>query len=138
MWPRIAGEDWHHVIKTANQETVLVLQIESQRAHENIDAIKQIPGIDVLLVGPLDLSASVGKITETGCREVQEIMRDVPRRLEGSSIVPGTTLMEVSDIQEKISWGYIFLLKITHRLAIVHTFSYCNYNILEIKNQCKI
>ena len=70
MWPRIAGEDWHHVIKTANQETVLVLQIESQRAHENIDAIKQIPGIDVPLVGPLDLSASIGKITETGCSEV--------------------------------------------------------------------
>ena len=105
----MASYSWHHVIKTANQETVLVLQIESQQAYGNIDAIKQIPGIDVLLVGPLDLSASVGKITETGCREVQEIMRDVPRRLEGSSIVPGTTLMEVSDIQEKISWGYRFL-----------------------------
>tara|TARA_B100000586_G_C19937917_1_gene354253 strand:- start:323 stop:736 length:414 start_codon:yes stop_codon:yes gene_type:complete len=109
MWPRIAGEDWHHVIKTANQETVLVLQIESQQAYKNIDAIKQIPGIDVLLVGPLDLSASVGKITETNCKEVQEIMRDVPRRLEGSGIASGTTLMDLSDIQEKISWGYRFL-----------------------------
>ena len=109
MWPRVAGEDWHHVIRTANQETVLVLQIESQQAYDNIDSIKRIPGIDVLLVGPLDLSASVGKITETGCKEVQEIMRDVPSRLEGSGIASGTTLMDLSDIQEKIDWGYRFL-----------------------------
>jgi hypothetical protein len=33
----------------------------------------------------------------------------VPRRLEGSGIASGTTLMDLSDIQEKISWGYRFL-----------------------------
>lgn len=105
----MASCSWGNVIRTANQETVLVLQIESQQAYDNIDSIKRIPGIDVLLVGPLDLSASVGKITETGCKEVQEIMRDVPSRLEGSGIASGTTLMDLSDIQEKIDWGYRFL-----------------------------
>jgi 4-hydroxy-2-oxoheptanedioate aldolase len=108
-WPIIAGEDWTHVIKTANEETVLVLQIESRQGYENIDEIAKVPGIDVLLVGPLDLSASVGRITETGSQEVQEIMQDVPRRLEGAGIVAGTTLGEVSEIQEKIRWGYRFL-----------------------------
>lgn len=109
MWPRIAGEDWQHVIKTANEETVLVLQVESRQAYENIDEIKKVPGIDVLLVGPLDLSASVGRITETGAKEVQEIMQDVPRHLENTGIVAGTTLGEVAEIQEKIRWGYRFL-----------------------------
>ena len=108
-WVRVAGEDWDHVIKTANEETVLVLQVESREAYENIDETKKIPGIDVLLVGPLDLSASVGKITETSSKEVQEIMKDVPRKLEGTSIVAGTTLVEVGEIQEKIRWGYRFL-----------------------------
>jgi 2-keto-3-deoxy-L-rhamnonate aldolase RhmA len=108
-WVRVAGEDWDHVIKTANEETVLVLQIESREAYENIDETKKIPGIDVLLVGPLDLSAAVGKITETSSKEVQEIMEDVPRKLEGTGIVAGTTLMEVGEIQEKIRWGYRFL-----------------------------
>ena len=109
VWPRIAGEDGNHVIKTANEETVLVLQLESRQAYDNIDEIKKVPGFDVLLVGPLDLSASVGRITETGSREVQEIMQDVPRRLEGSGIVAGTTLLDVAEIQEKIRWGYRFL-----------------------------
>jgi len=108
-WPHIAGEDWGRVIRTANEETVLVLQVESREAYENIDEIKKVPGIDVLLVGPMDLSASVGRITETGSREVQEIMRDVPRRLEGTGIVAGTTLGEVAEIQEKLRWGYRFM-----------------------------
>ena len=109
MWTRVGGEDWTNTIKTANQETVLILQVESQEAYDNIDEIKKIPGIDVLLVGPMDLSASVGKITETGSREVQEIMQDVPRRLEGTGIAAGTTLVDVAEIQEKIRWGYRFL-----------------------------
>lgn len=109
MWTRIAGEDWNQVIKTANEETVLVVQLESRQAFDNLDEIKRVPGIDVILVGPLDLSATVGTITETGSRQVQEIMREVPRRLEGTGIATGTTLAAVSDIQEKIRWGYRLL-----------------------------
>jgi 4-hydroxy-2-oxoheptanedioate aldolase len=109
MWTRIAGADWNQVIKTANEETVLVLQIESRQAFDNLDQIKQVPGIDVLLVGPLDLSATVGTITDTGSPQVQEIMREVPRRLQGTGIAAGTTLGEVADLQEKIRWGYQLL-----------------------------
>ena len=109
MWTLIAGEDWNHVITTANEETLLIVQLESATAYENLDEIKQVEGIDVILVGPLDLSASLGKMGDTGCREVQEIMEDVPRRLEGTGIAAGTTLMDVAEIQEKVRWGYRYL-----------------------------
>lgn len=105
-WPRIVGVDWNEAIKTANDETVLILQLESQEAYDNLDEIIKVSGFDVLLVGPMDLSASVGKITETGSREVQEIMEDVPKRLEGSGIVAGTTLVDITEVQEKLRWGY--------------------------------
>ncbi len=108
-WPRITGDDWFQVIKTANEETVLVLQMESRQAYENLDAIAQTSGIDVLLVGPMDLSASVGKITDMQSSEVQDIMQDVPRRLEGTGIVTGTTLGDVEELQQKVDWGYRFL-----------------------------
>jgi 2-keto-3-deoxy-L-rhamnonate aldolase RhmA len=108
-WPLVAGEDWNHVVKTANDETVLVLQLESQEAYDNIDEIKKVPGFDVLLVGPMDLSASVGRIAETGSKEVQEIMESVPKRLEGTGIAAGTTLGDLSEIKEKLGWGYRFM-----------------------------
>jgi 2-keto-3-deoxy-L-rhamnonate aldolase RhmA len=109
MWTTVAGENWNQVIKTANEETLLVLQLESRQAYEDLGEILKVPGFDVLLVGPLDLSASVGRITETGSKEVQEIMREVPQRLRGTGVFAGTTLTEVAELQEKIRWGYQFL-----------------------------
>ncbi|MDA0709302.1 MAG: aldolase/citrate lyase family protein, partial [bacterium] len=108
-WPLIAGVDWGEAIRKANAETVLVLQLESQKAYNNIDEIKKVPGFDVLLVGPMDLSASVGRMTQTGSAEVQEIMEDVPKRLTGTGIVAGTTLVDLSEVQQKLRWGYRFM-----------------------------
>lgn len=109
MWPLVAGQDWAKVVRTANEETVVVLQIESVQAYENLDAIAGVPGIDVLFVGPTDLSASLGVITQTDAPQVQAIMQEIPRRLQGTGIAVGTTLSSVKEIQEKMSWGYTFL-----------------------------
>lgn len=108
-WPLLAGEDFNHIVKTANEETVVIIQLESQQAYDNLDSIKQVEGIDVILVGPMDLSASVGTITEMSSKEVQDIMKDVPRRLEGSGIAAGTTLGDLAEIKEKLGWGYRFM-----------------------------
>ena len=48
-------------------------------------------------------------ITETNSPEVQSVMRDVPKHLEGTGIMAGTTLNDVQDIQEKIEWGYRYI-----------------------------
>ena len=109
LWTRVAGEDFNHVLKTANEETVVVLQVESRRAFDNLEEMARVPGVDVLFVGPLDLSASVGRIGETMSKEVQEILREVPRMLSGSGVVPGTTCSETADAQEKVSWGYRYV-----------------------------
>ena len=108
-WPHVAGRDWFDTIRTANDETVLIVQIESVEAYRNLEAIAAVPGIDVLLVGPMDLSASLGRITEMQSPEVQRIMEDIPRRLAGSGVMIGTTLVDVSEIQQKYRWGYRFL-----------------------------
>lgn len=82
-WPIVAGEDWINVIQTANDETVLILQIESVQAYENLESIAKVPGIDVLLVGPMDLSASLGLITQMSSPQVQSIMKEIPAPLRG-------------------------------------------------------
>ena len=115
-WTRVAGEDFNHVIKTANEETVVVLQVESQKAFDNLEEIANVPGVDVLFVGPLDLSASVGTISDTKSKDVQEILREVPRLLKRSKVVPGTTCPEAADALEKVAWGYRYV-NVGHALA---------------------
>lgn len=43
-----------------NAETLVVVQIESTLGVENLDEICQVPGLDVVCVGPQDLSISLG------------------------------------------------------------------------------
>jgi 2-keto-3-deoxy-L-rhamnonate aldolase RhmA len=47
-------------MKEANEHTLIVAQIETGEAIENIDSILDVEGIDVGLVGPNDLSISMG------------------------------------------------------------------------------
>ncbi|MEE2659622.1 MAG: aldolase/citrate lyase family protein [Candidatus Latescibacterota bacterium] len=109
MWTKIAGENWDEVILSANEETILIVQMESRQSWDNLDEIAAVPGVDIILVGPLDLSASLGVPTQTNSREVQTLMEEVPKRLERTGVTAGTTLVDVAEIQQKISWGYRFL-----------------------------
>ncbi len=47
-------------MKEANENTLILAQIETKEAIENIDAILGVEGIDVGLIGPNDLSISLG------------------------------------------------------------------------------
>jgi 2-keto-3-deoxy-L-rhamnonate aldolase RhmA len=45
---------------SANQQTLVVLQIESKEGLESVEEIASIPGVDALMIGPYDLSISMG------------------------------------------------------------------------------
>ena len=108
-WPALAGEDFMKVVKTANDETVLILQMESVEAYDQADEILALDGFDVLLVGPMDLSASLGVTADMQNPKVQTIMEEMPKRAEGTGKIIGTTLGNPDEIRQKIDWGYKFL-----------------------------
>ena len=58
-------------LAVSNRETFLVVQIEDREAVDEIDAIAATPGIDVLFIGPADLSHSYG-LYPTGGQDVVE------------------------------------------------------------------
>ena len=47
-------------VRTNNEQTIAIAQIERKLAIENIDAILAVPGVDIALIGPEDLSVSLG------------------------------------------------------------------------------
>ena len=54
------GDVHAKVISDGNNQVITIAQIETKPAIENIDAIASVEGLDVLLVGPADLSISLG------------------------------------------------------------------------------
>jgi 2-dehydro-3-deoxyglucarate aldolase/4-hydroxy-2-oxoheptanedioate aldolase len=54
------GGGLSEVLAAFNRETFLVVQIETREAVERLDDILSVPGVDAALVGPTDLSLSLG------------------------------------------------------------------------------
>ncbi len=48
----------------ANEETCVIVMVETVKAFENLDAIVSVPGIDIVWVGHYDLTVSMGIPTE--------------------------------------------------------------------------
>jgi 4-hydroxy-2-oxoheptanedioate aldolase len=56
--------DMKTYLREANDNIVTIAMIETQEAMDNLDAIAAVPGIDVLFVGPSDLSITLAKGAE--------------------------------------------------------------------------
>lgn len=56
--------DWIEYMRRANQETILMCQIESRRGVENIDEIMAVDGIDLGLIGPNDMTQDYGILNQ--------------------------------------------------------------------------
>lgn len=76
------GQSFRDYLSRANDETAVIVQAEHARAVENIEAIVRVPGVDAVLVGPYDLSASLGKMGQlddaavvTAIRRVTDVCR---------------------------------------------------------------
>ena len=51
---------WTEYVTQMNEQTLIVVQVEGEEAVNNLDAIVQVEGVDVVFIGPLDLSNSLG------------------------------------------------------------------------------
>ncbi len=47
-------------IREANEQTVVIIQIETVSALENVEQIAQVDGVDIIMMGPGDLSLQLG------------------------------------------------------------------------------
>jgi len=55
--------DWRHpvdMMAEANRETLAICQVESQEALLSVEELAATPGLDVLFIGPYDLTISMG------------------------------------------------------------------------------
>lgn len=71
------GIQFSEYLASANDKTVIVLQAESQQAVDHIDEIAAVAGLDAVLVGPYDLSASLGHTGDLQHPKVQKAIKDI-------------------------------------------------------------
>lgn len=83
------GIEFERYLNNANNETAVILQAESKEAIDNIDEIVKLKGLDAILIGPYDLSASLGKPGEINDPTVQSAIDTVIRSCQNTGVSMG-------------------------------------------------
>ena len=99
------GLRFDEYLNSANQETVIIIQAESRIAVENIDAIAAVAGIDGILIGPNDLSASLGCTGEIGSPTVTAAVDRIMRACRRAGKQVGYYSGNVAGIRRVIKKG---------------------------------
>ena len=85
----------------ANEETAVILQVEGQDGVAALSDILTVKGIDVLFVGPYDLSASLGIPGQVDHPKVIEQMEQIMKEAEKVGVAIG---FFVDDVRKAVEW----------------------------------
>jgi len=96
-------------VARANEETMVIVQVETREAVEDIDGILALPGVDAALMGPADLSASLG-VMDTAHPKVVEYIQRVVEAAQRRGLPSGTHVLDVQTLKTWRDKGMRLLL----------------------------
>ncbi len=82
------------------------VQVETQEALANLDAILAVPGVDTILVGPNDLAAALGHTGDLGHPEVEAAIARIVERATAHGIPAGIWTASPTQARQRRSQGY--------------------------------
>ncbi len=103
------GARFSEYLARANNDIAVILQAEHIDAVHCIDTITSLPGIDAILIGPYDLSASLGKIGQVDDSEVVEAIDKVRETCRKKEIPLGYFGVSPAAVQPYIDQGYTLI-----------------------------
>jgi 2-dehydro-3-deoxyglucarate aldolase len=105
------------------QAPLLVAMIEDVRAVEQLDAILAVNGLDAILIGPYDLSASMGLTAQFEHPDFTAALESIRVRAHAHHIPSGVHVVapSVSELQARIGEGYRFIAYSIDSVMLNHT-----------------
>jgi len=104
------GLKFREYLSAANREIAVIVQAEHARAVDNIDAIVRVPGVDAVLLGPYDLSASLGKMGQIDAPEVVAAIGRVTEACRAVGMPLGHFGVTAAAVRPFIARGYTLLV----------------------------
>ena len=86
-----------------NSNNILAVNIESVPAVENLDEILSVPGLDAVIIGPHDLSVSLGIPEQYADSAFDAAVRDIIQRARSRNVAAGMHFWE--SIEQEIEWA---------------------------------
>lgn len=99
------GMAFQEYVETANDQLAIILQVEHIEGVRNIQSIVQTPGIDAILIGPFDLSGSLGVLGEIDHPKVVEAIQEIKYHCEEAHIPIGMFVVDAQSARKCIEEG---------------------------------
>lgn len=96
-------------LEQANRETFMVIQIENHSAIQEIDEIAAIDGVDVLFLGPGDLSLALGIPGQIDAPPMLKICQEVLDACRRHNKVPGIACGTSEQVEKFFQMGFRFI-----------------------------
>ena len=107
------GENFNEYVEHANDDTLLMVQIEHKDAVANIEEILSVPGIDGTFIGPYDLSMSMGIPGQITHPDLLVAKRKVLDATLAKGLIAGVHFVQprtaLEDCQKAVAEGYRFI-----------------------------
>ncbi len=96
-------------VSRVEEETTVLLQLESRAAVEQAGAIGGVDGISGIFFGPGDIAADIGKVGKPMESEVWDLIKPAARKLIAKGIPVGTLVMDPNFAAELLNEGFTFV-----------------------------
>lgn len=116
QWNRIPA-----YLHEANEQVCLLVQVETRRGVENLDAIAAVDGVDGVFIGPSDLSAALGHLGNPGHPDMQAVIEDAIRRIQAAGRATGILTTDEAQARRYISLGCTFVAVGVDTLLLAHS-----------------
>ena len=110
----------------ANEQTIVLPQIELMEAVRNLDSLVAVEGVDGFFIGPRDLSMSLGFYDGPAHPEVMEVINDVIQAVRGAGLVVGITAATGEDARALVGRGVQIILGSVNGLMKVGATAFFN------------
>jgi len=95
------------------EERVIIVQVETQKALDNLEDIVSTPGIDAVFVGPMDLTANLGIAGQYDHPKFKEALKKVLEACSKYDVAPGIHAFNPEMAKKAIADGFRFVALMT-------------------------
>lgn len=112
------GMNSMNYLKHANEQTLVVVAIETPEAVSNIDEILEVEGLDGVFIGPMDLATSMGHFCNPAAEEVQNAIKVVETAALKSDKFIGTVSGNMEQAVVLYEKGYTFVVAMSDSTSL--------------------
>ena len=100
------GQNSLQYFSKANDEILIIAQVETEQSVDNIDEILEVSGIDGIFIGPMDLATNMGHLSDPSQPDVQKTIKAVAEKVLKSRKFLCTISKDWNQAKSLLDQGY--------------------------------